>query len=397
MKKIIFKTILFFTVILVLVPRSVFAADLLMGLINVTPMTGDFIVTVQLQPVEINSFSGYTLLGFADPDDMDPPIAQVNNLPINVNGGYINTTMMLPDDPTGYAFQYCLVNNTYLASQGGMNLYNPNNPNNSDYQICSGLSWYLSNGQGGNNGEGNTAEYQFQSGNALLVISGDLTLNNGYALITINSLDGEELAAADVSTNGSGVFSHTFGGLSSSGIVPGQQYTFTIVNSDNTDQVFLTNQPINFPGGQGGNDNPPDDFNPAQDCYEEAFADTQPCIDFFASGGDYNSNLSFTSSLQNPLGENGDIDIVAFLQKLFKVMVKIALPFLILFAIYSGFLFVEARGNTDKLEVAKKNFLYVIIGAFIIFGAWMIATVLKGTIDDISAMNTIIKEIIKLT
>ncbi len=77
-------------------------------------------------------------------------------------------------------------------------------------------------------------------------------------------------------------------------------------------------------------------------------------------------------------------------------MVKIALPFLILFAVYSGFMFVEARGNTEKLETARKNFMYVIIGALIIFASWTIATVIKGTVDNISTMNDVLNEIIKL-
>ncbi|WP_230687680.1 hypothetical protein, partial [Streptococcus pneumoniae] len=71
------------------------------------------------------------------------------------------------------------------------------------------------------------------------------------------------------------------------------------------------------------------------------------------------------------------IDIIAFLQKLFRTVVKIALPFLVLFAVYSGFMFVEARGNVEKLEEARKNFFYVIIGALIIFASWTIATVIK--------------------
>lgn len=370
---------------------------------TVTEMTGDYLLHVELQITGAISLSGLSLLGIFDDNEIEAPFSIIdltgqlsNAVP---SGGNFNLEMLLnlANNPDGHFIQFFLVSTSQLNNVGTNN-FNPDNSNGYTVFAPSGI-WAVEysgqGGQGGGGDQGNTAQYQFQSSNTQLVISGDLTLNNGYALITINSLDGNELAAADVSTNGSGVFSHTFSALSSSGIVPGQQYTFTIVNSDNTSQVFLTNQPINFGSSGGGDTGQQDGFNPSQDCYEEAFADTQPCIDFFANGGDYNQNFSLTSSLQNPLGENGDIDIIAFLQKLFNVMVKIALPFLILFAIYSGFMFVEARGNTDKLEVAKKNFLYVIIGAFIIFGAWMIATVLKGTVDDITAME-LINDIINL-
>jgi hypothetical protein len=94
----------------------------------------------------------------------------------------------------------------------------------------------------------------------------------------------------------------------------------------------------------------------------------------------YNQDFTLTSTIHNPLGV--DFSILGFLKALFKNFVKLALPFLVLFTIYSGFLFVEARGNEEKLSIAKKNFLYVIIGALLILGAWTIATVLSGTVDQ---------------
>lgn len=96
-----------------------------------------------------------------------------------------------------------------------------------------------------------------------------------------------------------------------------------------------------------------------------------------------------TTTIVNPLGV--DFDIINFFNQLFKNFVKIALPFLVIFTIYSGFLFVAARGNEEKLSEAKKNFLYVIIGAALVFGSWTIAHVLKGTVDQFEAYNFIIK------
>lgn len=157
------------------------------------------------------------------------------------------------------------------------------------------------------------------------------------------------------------------------------------------------------PGGSNDpnpdpNTNPPQGFDPAVDCLNIIYIQEPECIDLLNNVPEYNPNFVLTTSLSNPLGDGpeADVDIIGFLQRLFRSMVKIAIPFLILFTIYSGFMFVEARGDTKKLEVARKNFLYVIIGALIIFAAWTIATVLKGTVDNISAMNDVIKYIIKL-
>ncbi len=168
--------------------------------------------------------------------------------------------------------------------------------------------------------------------------------------------------------------------------------------------VFTATQiwPIQYEGttnpNQTTNPNLPPNFDPAVDCLDAQFANEPECQNFLTAVPGFNDNFVLTSSLSNPLGDGpeADIDIIAFLQRLFRSMVKIALPFLILFAVYSGFMFVEARGNTEKLETARKNFMYVIIGALIIFASWTIATVIKGTVDNISTMNDVLNEIIKL-
>ncbi len=106
------------------------------------------------------------------------------------------------------------------------------------------------------------------------------------------------------------------------------------------------------------------------------------------------ATITFNSTIHNPLG--ADLDLLDFLRRLFATMVKISLPFLVIFMIYSGFLFVQAQGNVDELAKAKKNFLYVIIGACLVFGAWLIATVLKGTVDQIEAPISLVEKIISI-
>lgn len=111
-------------------------------------------------------------------------------------------------------------------------------------------------------------------------------------------------------------------------------------------------------------------------------------------GGPGIGPITLTSSINNPLGQ--DFDIIDFFQKLFANLVKIAIPILVLFMVYSGFKFVEAQGNEEKLKKAKQNFLYVIIGAFLILGAWTIATALRGTVDDLSQPIVFINQFINL-
>lgn len=51
----------------------------------------------------------------------------------------------------------------------------------------------------------------------------------------------------------------------------------------------------------------------------------------------------------------------------------IGLPIAIIFIVYSGFLFVSARGDEKKLETAKEGFKWAIIGAAILVGAKFLA------------------------
>lgn len=84
--------------------------------------------------------------------------------------------------------------------------------------------------------------------------------------------------------------------------------------------------------------------------------------------------------LQNPLKYN---DIQSFIAGALKTLVVVALPIITLFIVISGFMFVAARGNESKLEKAKENFVYVIIGALLILGAWVLATLIGGTVSQV--------------
>src|SRR3989344_302991 len=65
--------------------------------------------------------------------------------------------------------------------------------------------------------------------------------------------------------------------------------------------------------------------------------------------------------LNNPLNSNFS-SIPNFIAGALKVMVMIALPIISVFIVYSGFLFVAAQGNSEKLSQARNNLLYVVIG-----------------------------------
>ena len=56
-----------------------------------------------------------------------------------------------------------------------------------------------------------------------------------------------------------------------------------------------------------------------------------------------------------------------------NLVTQIAIPIVVIFIIYAGFLFVSARGNTTQLTKAKETFYWTIIGALIVVGANFLA------------------------
>jgi Type IV secretion system pilin len=87
--------------------------------------------------------------------------------------------------------------------------------------------------------------------------------------------------------------------------------------------------------------------------------------------------------LTNPTAGAGIGSIQDFIAAFLKAVVEISLPILTLFIVYSGFMFVTARGNPEKLRKARENFLYVIIGAILILGAWVLATLIASTATQV--------------
>lgn len=90
-----------------------------------------------------------------------------------------------------------------------------------------------------------------------------------------------------------------------------------------------------------------------------------------------------TTKIVNPLGENGPQTIPDFIKLVITIVLYVGIPIVALFIIYTGFLFVEAQGNPEKLTKAKKSLMYTLIGAALLLGAFVIAQAIGATVDEI--------------
>lgn len=85
--------------------------------------------------------------------------------------------------------------------------------------------------------------------------------------------------------------------------------------------------------------------------------------------------------LCNPL--KGVNSIEGFLGEVIKVILVFAVPVIVLFIMYAGFLFVTANGDEGKVKDAKHALLWAVVGGVIVLGANLIYGVILGTVNGL--------------
>lgn len=83
--------------------------------------------------------------------------------------------------------------------------------------------------------------------------------------------------------------------------------------------------------------------------------------------------------LTNPLALDSIQDLLEAIVNIFQI---IATPIVVFFIIYSGFLYVTARGNTETLDKAKKALIYAVIGGVVIIGSIALGTIVENTANE---------------
>ena len=93
--------------------------------------------------------------------------------------------------------------------------------------------------------------------------------------------------------------------------------------------------------------------------------------------GDLGEGSSAIPQIRNPLKVNS---IVELLKALVGILVQIGFPLAVLAFIYTGFLFVSAFGNEEKITKAKSALNWTFIGTAILLGAFIIITAIENTV-----------------
>jgi hypothetical protein len=89
------------------------------------------------------------------------------------------------------------------------------------------------------------------------------------------------------------------------------------------------------------------------------------------------------TKLTNPLAAKGITSVQGLLAEVLKVVVQVGLVVVMFFIIYAGFLYVTAAGDETKIKAAHATFKNTIIGAIILLGAQVLATILDNTVKQL--------------
>jgi len=89
---------------------------------------------------------------------------------------------------------------------------------------------------------------------------------------------------------------------------------------------------------------------------------------------------SSPTTIPNPLGPN-NTEVENLLVDFMNLVATAGAIVVVFFIIFSGYKFVEARGNETKINSAKDMFYWTVIGGAILLGADVIANVVVNTIN----------------
>lgn len=82
----------------------------------------------------------------------------------------------------------------------------------------------------------------------------------------------------------------------------------------------------------------------------------------------------------NPVTYGSITNIPCLIVALVDLILLIGVPIIVIFIIYSGFLFVKSGDNESEVNKARTVFMWTVIGALVLLGAKAIALAIQGTV-----------------
>ncbi len=94
-----------------------------------------------------------------------------------------------------------------------------------------------------------------------------------------------------------------------------------------------------------------------------------------------NGGSDSSSGLVNPLNKIDSLQ--DFMNAILDAVVEIGSIILLLALVYTGFLFVAAQGNVEKLRNARSALVWTVVGGLVLLGAKTIGLVIESTASSL--------------
>ncbi len=100
----------------------------------------------------------------------------------------------------------------------------------------------------------------------------------------------------------------------------------------------------------------------------------------FATGSKVVTPPCAAGKLCNPIKYNNLQD---FLLGILDIVIQYGALLIVFFIVFAGFKFVTAQGNTEKIADARKMLVWIIVGAFVLLGVYVIKAAICGTLVNL--------------
>ena len=80
-------------------------------------------------------------------------------------------------------------------------------------------------------------------------------------------------------------------------------------------------------------------------------------------------------------------NLTAFLLEIVNIAIQYGALLIVFFIVFAGFKFVTAQGNSEKVSEARKMFTWIVVGAFVLLGVYVIKAAICGSIEQLGVTN----------
>ena len=81
-------------------------------------------------------------------------------------------------------------------------------------------------------------------------------------------------------------------------------------------------------------------------------------------------------------------NLTSFFLAIVNVVIQYGALLIVLMIVFAGFKFVMAQGNSEKVSEARKMLTWIVVGAFVLLGVYVIRAAICGTLNQLGVVIT---------